>query len=177
MSEKLTAKSPKVPSEPAALRRLERAIERGDIEDLVGFPFPIVIPRFLVTYMLSVTGTIRSSTVVSVTNRAEVPITVVVRWYKGFTDDAFPVGTTSFVIAPDYTVDFGSRPIPFELTTVNSVCSPALVFDEGRAVVSSSSPKIGVSSRVYYTAGANDAQLLAITDSKVVQYATGNAGE
>jgi hypothetical protein len=80
-------------------------------------------------------------------------------------------------IPPDFTVDFASRNIPSELTAVNSVCNPELVFDEGRAIVGSRQPEIAVSSRVYYTAGRTDAELLAITDSKVVRFDQGNAGD
>jgi hypothetical protein len=80
-------------------------------------------------------------------------------------------------IPPDFTLDFASRSIPFELTAVNAVCNPELVFDEGRAIVGSRQPEIAVSSRVYYTTGANDANLLAITDSKVVRFDQGNAGD
>ncbi|HET7489657.1 MAG TPA: hypothetical protein VFJ85_17145 [Acidimicrobiales bacterium] len=171
-------KSPKIPTDPRARKRLEQAVAIGDLDELVGVPLPLVVPRFLVTYMNSVVGgRIRSATVVSVTNRSEQPARVVVRWYKGFSDDNNPVGTTAFSIPADYTVDFSSRNIPFELTTVNSVCNPELVFDEGRAVVLSSRARIGVSSRVYYTSGDKDEQLLAITDSEVVRYATGNSGE
>lgn len=175
---KLITKSPKVPTDPRARKRLEQVVEAGHLEDLVGVIVPIVFPRFLVTYMNSVTGgRLRSATVVSVTNRAEVPIRVVINWYKGFSDDSAPVGTTAFGIPADYTVDFSSRNLPFELTTVNSVCNPELLFDEGRAIVSSSRAEIGVSARVYYTSGDKDEQLLAISDSKIVPYRTGNAGD
>lgn len=178
MTKDLLGKSPNVPTDPRARKRLERAIEAGDLEDLVAVPLPFVVPRYLVTYMNSVIGgRVRSATVVSVTNRAENPIRVVVRWYKGFSDDNNPVGTTAFAIPADFTVDFSSRNLPFELTTVNSVCNPELVFDEGRAIVASSRPEIGVSSRVYYTSGDRDEQLLAITDSKVVAYHKGNIGD
>ena len=49
--------------------------------------------------------------------------------------------------------------------------------DEGRAIVSSMFPEIGVSSRVYYTAGERDKELLSITDSKVVVFGKGNYGD
>jgi hypothetical protein len=84
---------------------------------------------------------------------------------------------TTLVIPPDFTVDFASRNIPGELTVVNSVCNPELVFDEGRAIVSSRQPEIAVSSRVYYTPGDADLELLAITDSKVVRLDEGNKGD
>jgi hypothetical protein len=54
--------------------------------------------------------------------------------------------------------------------SLNSVCNPQLVFDEGRAIVSSRQPKIGVSARVYYTSGDRDEELHAITDSKLVEF-------
>jgi hypothetical protein len=64
-----------------------------------------------------------------------------------------------------------------EITTCNCVCQPELIFDEGRAIVSAMFPEIGVSSRVYYTTGNDDSQLLAITDSKIVVFGDGNKGD
>src|SRR5919202_2777077 len=110
----------------------------------------------------------RSATVVSVTNQSRLVNRVSVTFFIGFTDDSSPVGTTAFAIPPQYTVDFASRNLPDELTVTNAVPSPELTFDEGRAIVSSVWPEIGVSARVYYTAGERDETLHAITDSKVV---------
>jgi len=178
MTNKLTEEAPNVPTDPRALRRLERHVELGELEELppiVGIPS---VPRYLVTYMNSQTGgPIRAATVVSVTNQANRTNRVSVSYFKGFTDNASPVGATSFAIPPDFTVDFSSRDLPTVLTVCNSVCSPELVFDEGRAIVSSVLPEIGVSSRVYYTAGERDTELLAITDSKVVVMGRGNDGD
>ncbi|MGI8685723.1 MAG: hypothetical protein ACR2MO_11675 [Acidimicrobiales bacterium] len=177
MNEKLLEKSPNVPTEERALARLKRSVELGELE-LIPWPIPIALPRYLVTYMNSQTGgRIRSATVVSVTNQADKPIRVVVTWFKGFSDNSSPVGTTSFAIPADFTVDFSSRNLPGELTVCNAVCNPELVFDEGRAIVSSTHSAIGVSSRVYYTSGDRDEQLLAITDSKVVVFGAGNNGD
>lgn len=44
------------------------------------------------------------------------------------------------------------------------------------AIVSSMWPEIGVSARVYYTAGDTDERLHAITDTKVVVYGADNSG-
>ena len=55
--------------------------------------------------------------------------------------------------------------------------NPELTFDEGRAIVSSRLPQIGVSSRIYYTAGDGEEELLAITDSKVVRFGQANNGD
>jgi hypothetical protein len=77
---------------------------------------------------------------------------------------------------PDFTADFGSRDLPGELTVVNSLPSPELTFDEGRAIVSSRLPQIGVSARVWYTSGDRDEELLAVTDSKVARFGQLNRG-
>ena len=95
-----------------------------------------------------------SSTIVTVTNQSTRPNLVTVSWFVGFSDNSSPVGSSSFIIPPDFTVDFGSRNLPSELTVVNSVPNPELVFDEGRAIVSSRRPEIGVSARSYYEAHA-----------------------
>jgi hypothetical protein len=168
--------TPKVPTEPRAMQRLERHLESGELEEVTG-PLPHA-PRFLVTYMKSETSSrIRSATVVTVTNLSTRTNVVSVSWFKGFTDNTSPVGVTSFAIPPDFTVDFGSRSLPDALTVVNSVCNPELTFDEGRAIVSSTQAEIGVSSRAYYTAGDDDLELLSITDSKIVSFCGGNRGD
>ncbi|MDQ3973506.1 MAG: hypothetical protein M3276_04090 [Actinomycetota bacterium] len=177
MANDLRKESPDIPTDPQALRRLERYAELGEFGELPVGGLPSV-PRYLVTYMNSQTqGRVRSATVVSVTNQSDKINRVFVSYFKGFSDNNSPVGVTAFAIPPDYTVDFSSRDLPGELTVCNSICNPELVFDEGRAIVSSMWPEIGVSSRVYYTAGERDEQLLAITDSKVVVFRRGNRGD
>jgi hypothetical protein len=178
MTNNLLGKGPNVPTEPRALRRLERAIELGQLEDLAGVLVPRAVPRYLITYVNSQTGgRVRSATVVSVTNQSDRDNRVTVSYFKGFSDDTSPVGQTTFSIPPDYTVDFASRNLPGELTVCNSVPNPELVADEGRAIVSSTRPEIGVSARVYYTRDNSDLDLLAITDSKVVRLDQGNIGD
>ena len=120
---------------------------------------------------------VTAATIVSVTNQSSQQNEVTVTWFRGFTDNSSPVGSSTFVIPPDFTVDFGSRNLPGELTVVNSTPNPELTFDEGRAIVSSRRPQIGVSARVYYTSGDSDEQLNAITDSKVVKYDGANLGD
>ena len=179
MSERLMSKGPHVPTEERALARLKRAVELGELEELPTIPGIPSRPRYLVTYMNSQTSNnnLRSATVVSVTNQSNLINRVFVTFFKGFTDDSSPVGTAAFAIPPQYTVDFGSRTLPGELTVTNAVPNPELTFDEGRAVVSSMWPEIGVSARVYYTAGERDERLHAITDSKVVVYGAANNGD
>jgi hypothetical protein len=179
MKNELIQKGPHVPTEERALARLQRAVELRELEELpsiVGMPS---VPRYLVTYMNSQTrnDAMRSATVVSVTNQSNENIRVSVTFFKGFTDDSSPVGTAAFAIPPQFTVDFGSRHLPGELTVTNAVPNPELTFDEGRAIVSSTRPEIGVSARVYYTAGDGDERLHAVTDSKVVVYGKSNSGD
>jgi hypothetical protein len=180
MSEELfQRRAPNVPTEERALARLRRAVELGELEELPSIPGILSVPRYLVTYMNSQTANdaMRSATVVSVTNQSRLVNRVIVTFFQGFTDDSSPVGTAAFAIPPQFTVDFASRNLPDELTVTNAVPSPELTFDEGRAIVSSLWPEIGVSARVYYTAGDSDERLHAITDSKVVVYGGRNKGD
>lgn len=177
MNDQLEQTSPNMPTDPRSLKRLERYREEGEFGEVRGMALPSV-PRYLITYMSSQTrGRIRSATIVSITNQSDRINRVFVSYFRGFTNNVSPVGMSAFAIPPDFTVDFGSRNLPVELTAVNSVCNPELVFDEGRAIVSSMWPEIGVSARVYYTTGERDEQLLAITDSKVVVFGQRNRGD
>ena len=176
MSKALDEASAKVPADPRALAQLRRDIEVGEFEE-VSAALPGA-PRYLVTFMRSQTGVpIRSATVVSITNQSPKPNLVTVSWFRGFTNNNSPVGTASMIIPADFQVDFGSRNLPGELTNVNVIPSPELTFDEGRAIVSSRLPEIGVSARLYYTSGDRDEQLLAISDSNVVVFGQGNHGD
>lgn len=179
MGRELIRKGPHVPTEERALKRLKRVVEIGELEDLTGIQGLPSVPRYLVTYMNSQTASdsMRSATVVSVTNQSHLINRVFVTFFKGFSDDSSPVGTAAFAIPPQFTIDFASRSLPGELTVTNAVPNPELTFDEGRAIVSSMWPEIGVSARVYYTAGNGDERLHAITDSKVVVYGAGNHGD
>lgn len=172
-------RDPNVPTEERGRQRLRRAIELGELEELPSIAGIPSVPRYLVTYMNSQTGNdeMRSATVVSVTNQSDRINRVFVSFFKGFTDDSSPVGTAAFAIPPQFTVDFASRHLPGALTITNAVPNPELTFDEGRAIVSSMWPEIGVSARVYYTAGDRDERLHAITDSKVVVYGGRNNGD
>lgn len=167
----------KLPKDPHALRLIEHYIELGQFGELDLTALPRE-PRYLVTYMNSQTGgRTRSATVVSVTNMARVINRVFVTFFKGFQDNSAPIGTAAFAIPPDFTVDFGSRNLPGEITVVNAMPNPQLTFDEGRAIVSSMYPEIGVSARVIYTRGDNDAELLSITDSNIVVLGKYNNGD
>ena len=165
------------PKDPLALKRLERHIEFGELGELTPTTWPGGPPRYLVTYMKSNTsGRIRSATIVSVTNQSKLINRVFVSYFKGLTDNSSPVCVCGYAIPPEFTIDFCSRTLPSEITTCNCVCQPELNFDEGRAIVSSMWPEIGVSSRVCYTAD-DDTQLLAFTDSKIVVFGEANKGD
>lgn len=177
MAHEFNREAPNWPTDPIALKHLERQIEFGNLGELPLAALPNT-PRYLVTYMNSQTrGRIRSATVVSVTNQSNTINRVFVSFFKGLTSNTSPVCVCAYAIPPDFTVDFCSRDLPTEITTCNCVCDPELHFDEGRAIVSSMWPEIGVSSRVYYTAGSQDEELLAITDSKIVRFGRGNRGD
>jgi hypothetical protein len=181
MSEELLREGHKVPTDERALARLRRAVELGELGELpISAALLPSVPRYLVTFMRSQTtpNTMRSATVVSVTNQSRLTNQVVVTFFVGFTNDSStPAGTAAFAIPSQFTVDFASRNLPGELTITNAVPTPELTGQEGRAIVSSIQPEIGVSARVYYTAGERDETLHAITDSKVVVYGGSNNGD
>ena len=178
MTEERLQKGPHIPTEKRAVARLQLAKELHELGTVPGIAL-LCVPRYLVTYMNSQTrnNAMRSATVVSVTNQSDSTNLVRVTFYKGFQDDTSPVGTASYSIPPQFTVDFASRHLPLEVTCTNAVPDPQLTYDEGRAIVSSSRKEIGVSARVYYTAGEEDETLHAVTDSKVVVYGQGNSGD
>jgi len=64
-----------------------------------------------------------------------------------------------------------------EIQTGSGVCNPELNYHQGRAIINSMFPEIGVSSRVYYTEGSEDDELLAIMDSKIVRFGRGKQGD
>jgi hypothetical protein len=176
--QELIKEGQKVPRDQRGKKRLAELVERGEFEAIDPAAALPTRPRYLVTFMQSVTAfRIRSATVVTVTNQAPRPNLVSVSYFLGFTDNTSPVGVTSFVIPPDFTVDFATRNLPAALTATNSVPNPELTFDEGRAIVSSRLPQIGVSSRIYYPVGDGEEELLAITDSKVVRFDQANNGD
>ncbi len=178
MNKSVNRKAPNWPKDPRALRYLERQIELGNLDELPVVVSPNAVPRYLVTYMNSQTGgRIRSATVISVTNQAKTTNQVFVSYFKGFTNNTSPICVCVYSIPPDFTIDFSSRYLPGEITTCNCVCKPELTFDEGRALVGSMLPERGVSSRVYYTEGDKDSQLLTITDSKIIVFGKGNQGD
>jgi hypothetical protein len=164
------------PKDPQALRLLERQLEIGELGPLLPI-FPAT-PRYLVTYMNSQTADpVRSATVVTVTNQSRDDCRVAVSYFPGLSNNSSPVCSTSFIIPADLTIDFCSRSLPGPITVCDSICSPDLTFDEGRAIVSSTCREIGVSARVYYTSGANDDEVAAISDSKIVLFGQGNIGD
>jgi hypothetical protein len=100
-----TQTAPDVPTEAGASRQFERHVELGELEEVEATAGHPSVPRYLVTYMYSQTGSaIRSATVVSVTNQANQTNLVTVSYFKGFTSNAAPVGVTSFSIPPDFTL-------------------------------------------------------------------------
>lgn len=135
-----------------------------------------LVARYLVTFIKSrTTDPLRTSTVVSVTNQTSRTCDVSVDWFQGFNPTL--ACTTTFSLDAGFQTDFCSRQIPEPLTTCNATCAPDLTFHEGKAVVSTNCRHIGVSARVYYTTGAIDDAVSAISDSKIVDFGQGNVGD
>ena len=156
--------------EPREVAAIDGAEDSRGTEEFPPAWSPFV-PRHVVTYMNSETaGTVRSATVVTVTNQADRVNHVVVSYLKGFDGTSRPIAVGSFRIPPAGSIDFVSRSLPEELTAISAVCCPELVLAEGRAIVSSVLPEIAVESHVYYTAGSGDDVLLSIEDSDVVAF-------
>ncbi|MBK6904529.1 MAG: hypothetical protein IPH04_17435 [Saprospirales bacterium] len=177
MKSKFNQKAPNWPTDAPSIKSLERLIELGEIGqfEFPILPWPFPVGRYLVTFMSSNTsGRVRSGTVVSVTNQSRNSNRVVVSFFRGFSNSP---ETCTFTIPAGMTADFATRDLPNDLTVANALPTPELTFHEGRAIVSSVHPEIAVSSRVYYTSGANDEQLLAISDSKIVAIGEGNRGD
>lgn len=155
----------------------------GEGSEELSFDGRHVEPRYLVTYVSSVTpdglpvdadlDTPRSATVVSVTNLTRAFCDVSVEWFRGRV--ATPDCVTNLALAPGLSGNFCSRTLPDFVVTCSSRCEE--IFFEGRAIVSTSCHRIGLSSRVYYAAPQNDKDLLAITDSKIVRVNVGNRGD
>jgi hypothetical protein len=138
-----------------------------------------VVERYLVTYMRSRTAGLRSATVVTVTNQANRSCEVKIDWFIGFTPDT-PACTTTAALAPGVTHDFCSRSLSIDgITTCNTTCDPALIFTEGKAIVSSGPcNRIGVEARVYYTTGeTSDTGVSAVSNPNIVRVDQGNRGD
>lgn len=141
--------------------------------------------RFRVGYILSDTSsTPRSATVVTVVNEATVPCTISVDWRKGFSATGIGgvICTTTFVgLARGQSAEFCSRSLPGQVSTCNSTCAPGLTFDEGNAVVGSTTgaacAKITVGARTYYFSNAADTAIAAITDPAIAKFGTGTIGD
>ena len=89
--------------------------------------------------------------------------------------------TTTFAnLQRGQSADLCSRALPGAVTSCNAVCSPELIFDEGNAVVGSTSgpdcAKITVSARTYYF-GASDLTVTGITDPSITKFAVGSVGD
>jgi hypothetical protein len=162
------------PTDTALEPREMAAIDGGeDSTAIEEFPpaWSPFVPRHMVTYVNSETaGTVRSATVVTVTNQAERINHVVVSYLDGFDGTSRPIAVGSFRIPPAASIDFVSRSLPEELTAISAVCCPELVLAEGRAIISSVLPEIAVESHVFYTAGRADDFLLSIEHSDVVAF-------
>ena len=135
------------------------------------------IPVWLVTFMKSTTGGgIQACTVISVTNQGTKSCPTSVDFLLG---TGSLVCTTTRTVEPGETWEHCSRDVKSGIVTCNAACSPGLTFDEGRAIVRTTSAckqKIAVYPRVYYTSGG-DGSVQAIADVNVVKIDKANAGD
>jgi hypothetical protein len=120
--------------------------------------------------------------VVTVVNEANVPCTISIDWRLGFSETGIGgviCTTTVSNLARGQSVEFCTRSLPDGIATCNAVCSPELVYEEGNAVIGSTTGaacgKITVHARTYYF-GATDTALTAITDTAVTKFGTGTVG-
>lgn len=179
MKNKILKMEANLPQNEQDLKKLKAMIEQGEFGELDLGNFVFALPRYLVTYMNSQTrSSIRSATIVTVTNQSRFNNYVTVQFFKGLTGDGgAAVGGCGFNIPPGVTIDFGTRNLPVFITSLNCVSNPELNFDEGRAIVNARFPEIAVSARVVYTSGDKDDSLLAISDSNIVRIEQANIGD
>jgi hypothetical protein len=143
-------------------------------EDYEGFP------RYLIPYIRSQTGQgIRSATAVTVVNQSTTSCSVQVEW---FTPSGASLCTVASNLAAGAVREFCSRSLPISITGCIVPCTPPLNnLVLGKAIVSSTEgftcSLIGVDARVYYTTGAGDTAVSAISNSKVVFIGEGNLGD
>jgi hypothetical protein len=135
--------------------------------------------RYVVTYIRSQTGEgIRSATAVTVVNQSNSTCTVEVEW---FTPSGTSVCTHDSFLAPGEVREFCSRPLQFETGCIVPCTPPLTNLVLGKAIVSSTAvfdcSLIAVEARVYYTTGAGDTAISAISNSKIVFAGEGNLGD
>lgn len=128
--------------------------------------------RAQVTFFKSRIDTTSAATAITVVNTSNRSCRVRVDWFRQSDPDDAEC-STSLSVAPGVARDFCSRKSPGSLTTCNSTCDRELEFEEGMAIVSSTSGaacgNVAVDARVYYTAGEEfDGDLAAINNSRVV---------
>jgi hypothetical protein len=139
---------------------------------------PVVTPRYVVAFAKTEINTpIRSATVVTVTNNADVSCLVAIDWFDKLNSSS--LCSNGAVVPAGQTMSFCSRALPSQIADCSSACS--VTSADGRASVNSRAiaacGKIAVDARVYYTAGGADAILTAISDPKIVRAGSANSGE
>jgi len=137
------------------------------------------VARYRLTYMTSQTATaIRTATVVSITNQSAATCVTSVDWRFGFGSTTC---TTTLSLGPAQTGEHCSRGLPGAIASCNATCSPALTLIEGNAVIGSTNvtgcDRIAVDARIYYTTGATDTAVSAVSNPNIVKRGLGNTGD
>ena len=125
--------------------------------------------RFLVGFMGSYPGAVGRNTVVNVTNLGSSTCSISVTYFKGLTST--PACTSTANVSAGQTRMYCTRSTAFDVgVECNSTCSPALVFDQGRAIVSSSGAcsRVGVSAQTLYF-DSTDSSMLGAAAVEVIR--------
>ncbi len=149
MKSKFNQKAPNWPTDAQSVKSLERFIELEEIGDsiskfflgrfLVGRPLPGNFHEFEHQWPYPVWDSgFRYQPVPADSNR------VVVSFFRGFSNFCPPMELASFRCPPGVmTVDFASsETCPTTLPAANAISTPELNFHEGRAMVSSVTPRL-----------------------------------
>ena len=131
----------------------------------------VLVPRYQVTYMRSVTG--NSLTVVSVTNQSTKACDVSVDWFYGFVPGTPSQTTTFTALGPGQTTDICSRDNAF--TTCNATGTMTVIEGNARIASTAACPKIAVDARVIYVDAAE--AMTGIMNPKIVKNKAANSGD
>jgi hypothetical protein len=133
------------------------------------------IPVYTVDFMRSISGTtIQVMTAISIVNEGTDDCPTSVDWFFGGGVPPTLACTTTLTLSPKQALHHCSRSVGDTFVLCSASCSPALTFNQGRAVVGTTSKcksKIAVDARVYYTT-SGDAQVTGVADVKVTNYKT-----
>lgn len=137
-----------------------------------------VVPVWLVPFMRSlVSDTVNSATTITLSNQGTTTCFTSVQ----FRDSDNALACTTFIeLAPGQTRAHCSRWLGYQVASCYMACSPLLLGNEGKAVVSMSpaacKSKVAVDARVFYT-DWHDASVQAVAPINVIKIGKSNTGD